>query len=367
MKAQLNCISLDQAIELQFDLVDHIHRNFPDGSFLNAGDLGMHVHGHPEYSAMAERTLAAFFRTEDCALVRGAGTGAIRLSLEAVASPLDTLLIHRAPVYPTTLDTIRYMGLKTISADFNNSSELEQQLQSNPPTAVLIQHARQLPTDSYSLSGLISLIRRNGDYPIVVDDNYAIFKDSVVSTNVGADLSAFSLFKLQGPPGIGCIIGKRQYVEQIRKRACSGGTQVQGYEALDALRGLVNAPVQLAIQAVETDKICNAIRSQIEAGDPFIKDVFIANMQSRVIMVELTRPIAPGVIRHAAHLGASPFPVGAESRYEVPALFYKPSRTFIDCHPEALNTYIRINPMRAGAETVLRILRESIKLASEES
>ena len=365
MKAQLNHLSLEQAIDLQFQLVDHIHRNFPDGSFLNAGDLGMHIDGHPEHTALAERTLAGFFHTEDCVLVRGAGTGAIRLSLEALLAPLDTLLIHKAPVYPTTLDTIKHMGLKTIAADYNNSADLEEQLLTNSLNAVLIQHARQLPTDDYTLTELIAFIQKRGHFPIVVDDNYAIFKDPILSTEAGADLSAFSLFKLQGPPGVGCIIGKKEYIEQIR--ALSGGTQVQGYEALDALRSLVTAPVQLAIQAIETEKICNAIVTQIEAGNSLIKNAFIANMQSRVIMVELTQPIAQKVISCAAHLGASSYPIGAESRYEVPALFYKPSRTFMESHPEAKDTFIRINPMRAGSNTVLRILNESIALALEES
>lgn len=366
MDAQLDRISIEQAVELQFRLVDQVHRNFPDGSFLSCGDLGMCADGRPRYTAMAERALAGFFGTEDCVLVRGAGTGAIRLSLEETTAPRQKLLIHDAPVYPTTEDTIRHMGLETVRADYNDPRSIESAVLAARPQTVLIQHARQLASDSYSLREVIAIVRKLADCVIVVDDNYAIFKDPINGTDAGADLSAFSLFKLQGPPGIGCVIGKEKYISAIRRRSRSGGTQVQGSEAMEALRGLVVAPVQLAIQGDETEKICRAVRSIIEAGDDRIRDVFIANMQSRVVMVELSKPIATQVIKYAATLGASSFPVGAESRYEIPALFYRASRTFIDANPGTADCFVRINPMRAGSETVLRILKESLNLADRD-
>ena len=55
-----------------------------------------------------------------------------------------------------------------------------------------------------------------------------------------------------------------------------------------------------------------------------------------------------------------PYPVGAESKYEIPPLFYRLSGTFRQANPQSEHCAIRINPNRSGEETVLRILRESI-------
>ena len=43
-------------------------------------------------------------------------------------------------------------------------------------------------------------------------------------------------------------MGDSETIKSINKLNYSGGSQVQGYEAMDALRSLVYAPVMLAIQ-----------------------------------------------------------------------------------------------------------------------
>jgi len=82
--------------------------------------------------------------------------------------------------------------------------------------------------------------------------------------------------------------------------------------------------------------------------------------------VELKEEIAERVIEKATTLGALPNPVGAESKYEFSPLFYRVSGTFRAADPTLEKRTIRINPNRSGAETVIRILRESYKLAKEE-
>ena len=57
----------------------------------------------------------------------------------------------------------------------------------------------------------------------------------------GADLSCFSSFKLLGSEGIGVVIGQSELIARIRTFQYSGGSQVQGHEAMDVLRGLVYA------------------------------------------------------------------------------------------------------------------------------
>ena len=141
----------------------------------------------------------------------------------------------------------------------------------------------------------------------------------------------------------------------------SGGCQVQGHEALDVLRGLVYAPVLLAIQAKTGEEILRRLKAGEVKG---IKDCSIVNAQSKVLIVELEKDNAREVLKYAQELGALPNPVGAESKYEIAPLFYKVSGTFLAKDPTLIDKMIRINPNRAGADTVIEVLRKSIEKAA---
>jgi hypothetical protein len=79
------------------------------------------------------------------------------------------------------------------------------------------------------------------------------------------------------------------------------------------------------------------------------------------VLVELQEPISQRVIKEANKFGAAPYPVGAESKYEVVPMFYRVSGTFIKDVPQMKDYLIRINLMRAGSDTVLRILKKAIE------
>lgn len=353
----INTMELEKAKAMQFRLVDIIHQSFDGYEFLQGGDYGIVSGiGQPKYSQKVEGVLAQFFDAEDAVLVRGSGTGAIRNVMNTVLKPNENILLHEAPIYPTTKVIVESMGLKPIYIDFNRIHDIDPRLLSTVSFA-LIQHSRQRLEDSYDLDKVISKLKEvNKDIVILVDDNYVVMKSEKIGVQLGADVSAFSLFKLLGPEGIGCVVGKKTVMDEIRKINYSGGSQVQGYEAMDALRSLVYAPVALAIQAEEGNKIVTRLNS----GEvKWVKNSFIANAQSRVILVEFEKPIAKRVLKHSAKLGAAPYPVGAESRYEVTAMFYRVSGTFLKANPKLEDYMIRINPMRAGADTVIRVLKEA--------
>lgn len=363
----LPSLSLTEAIERQFALVDLMHEHFNGAELLAGGDLGVAPPlGRPRYTSIVEQVLARFFDAEAAALVRGAGTGAIRMALEAVVGPGGPILLHDAPIYPTTETTIRSMGLKPIFVDYNDAESLADTLmrlhKQHRLQAALVQHTRQSLRDRYDPAATIKQIKQAlPDVPIIVDDNYAVLKTAGIGVQYGAHASAFSMFKLLGPEGVGCVVGKRDLVADIHARMSSGGGQVQGHEAMEALRSLVYAPVALALQSQQVDKVVQALRLK---PLQHVVNVFAANAQSKVIIVEFDKPIAPYVLRHACELGAAPHPVGAESRYEITALFYRISRTFLQhIGPDKEPYFIRINPMRAGAETVLRILKQAIERA----
>jgi len=352
----LQSLTMAQAQSKQFRLVDIICRHFPGSDFLSAGDVGL-VPGlnQPQMTRRVEAVLAEFFAAPAAALVQGAGTGAIRSGLAALLNAGQTLLVHDAPLYPTTAVIAQQMGLKLIRADFNSPVRLAEAIRQYRPQAVLIQHTRQKMDDAYVLQEIVECCQRQG-LPSLVDDNYAVMKVDKIGCEYGATLSTFSCFKLFGPPGVGVVVGEADAVSAVRQTMYSGGSQVQGGQAMEALRGLVFAPVMHAVQAQVNDELVAALNG---GAIPQVKQALIANAQSKVLLVEFHQPIAGEVLAMAQQLGALPYPVGAESKYEIPPLFYRLSGTFRQADPTLEQRMIRINPNRSGKDTVLRILRES--------
>lgn len=358
----LRAMGIDQALQKQFELVEAATREFYGKELLTLGDLGVtHEYGGPVTTRKVERVLARFFNAEAAVLLPGAGTGAIRSALSLLGAGAN-LLVHRAPVYPTTAISLRTQGIQLVEADYNDPSEVIKSLVSGGVKGMFIQHTRQLPGDRYDLAELIRLARHSAgeDFPIIVDDNYAVLKSERCGIECGATMSCFSCFKLLGPPGVGCVLGDGVMVDRLRRECYSGGMQIQGNEALEALRGMIYAPVALAVSGKVADEVCR----RLNAGElPGVQEACVANAQSRVVLVKLAAANAPQVILEAEKLGAAPYPVGAESKYEIAPLFYRPSATFREADTLAEQTIIRINPMRAGADTVVRILREAIEQA----
>ena len=356
----LQSISLKQAIENQYRMVDCITRNFKGYEVLSRGDLGVHQpENQPLTTLKAEKTIAQYFNCEASIMVRGSGTGAIRYALSSVLKANEKILIHKAPVYSTTKTSFEMLGIECVVADYNNLNNIKKVLKENKDIkAALIQYTRQAIEDSYDIEKVIKTIKKEKNIPIVTDDNYAVMKVAKTGVELGADLSCFSTFKLLGPEGIGVVIGKKKYIDKIRKMHYSGGCQTQGHEALDVLRGLVYSSVSLAISAQTSEEVLKRLKNKEVKG---IKDAFVANAQSKVLIVEFEKKIAKKVLSNAEKLGALPNPVGSESIYEITPLFYKVSGTFLKEDPGRIDTMIRINPNRAGADTVIRILKESIK------
>ncbi|MEG2002855.1 MAG: aminotransferase, partial [Clostridia bacterium] len=96
-----------------------------------------------------------------------------------------------------------------------------------------------------------------------------------------------------------------------------------------------------------------------------VKNAFLANAQSKVLIVELEKPNAERVLVEAEKLGGLPNPIGAESKFEIAPLFYRVSGTFLKADPTMKTKMIRINPNRAGDETILRILKTAIANSEE--
>lgn len=356
----LRSLTVEEAMKLQFKVVDSITREFEGRQSLSRGDLGLSPEtGKPVTTQKAENVIARVFDAESAMLVRGAGSGAIRLGLHAMMRCGDKILVHRAPIYNTTETTLSMLGLVPVEADFNDDVEIEEVLERERDIkGALVQYTRQKPDDKYDMETVIRRIQRKKKIPVLTDDNYAVMKERRTGVQCGADLSCFSSFKLLGPEGIGIIIGRKRYIQKLVQENYSGGMQVQGHEAMDVLHGLTYAPVALAIQA----RVGEECVRRLKAGEaPGVRDAFLANAQSKVLLVEFEEETAQAVLHQAQKLGAAPNPVGAESKYELVPMFYRISGTFRQADPSLERRMIRINPMRAGADTVIRIIKEAME------
>ncbi|WP_392562944.1 aminotransferase class V-fold PLP-dependent enzyme [Orbus sturtevantii] len=361
----LKSLTIDEAIALQFDLVDAITQAFHGHEILTRGDLGL-VPGlnQPKTTMKVEKVLAKFFASEDALLIRGSGTNAIRLALYATVGHGGTMLVHDAPIYPTTQVSINMLGIRTEKVDFNDLNAVAMKVKQNKFDGILIQVTRQKINDAYDLEELISAIREiDKNIFIITDDNYSALKTKKIGVQAGATLSCFSSFKLLGPEGIGCIVGRKKEITKLKHDNYSGGGQVQGHEAIDVIKGMIYAPVSLAISSQVSDEVCSRLNSH---ECPDILDAMVVNAQSKVIIVRLAEKIAKSVIAVAEIHGAITNPVGAESKYEFCPLFYRVSGTFRESDPNAENYMIRINPNRAGADTIIRILKQAIVEAKRE-
>jgi hypothetical protein len=349
----LATMSVDEAVDEQFRLVETIARHFPKDHLLAEGDLGVaEPHGRPASTTAVESCLADFFRAEDAVLVMGAGTGALRSAFFAVMPPAGTLVRHVSPVYETTAVTLRAMGVSETVVDFHSLGDLADRL---PVDAALVGHSRQRLQDRYELAALIPQLRRLiGEAPIIMDENYAVLKVARLGVELGADLSTFSAFKLFGPPGVGVVVGATRFIDRIRQDNRSGGCQVQGNLAVEVLRGMVHVPVQAALQT----KVAREVAARLDGGEvPGITSAVMTNNAETIVLARLSEPVAPAFIAAAGTAGAATHPVGAESRYELVPLVYRVSKALLAEDPANREWLIRINPNRGGADHCLAILR----------
>lgn len=359
----LPALSLDEARQAQFRLMECIAQFFDGRALLNA-DVGVTPEwGRPETTRKVEQTLAAFFGVEACALTQGAGTGSIRAMLAAAVSPGGNLVIHAAPPYRTSAHTFEMLSLHLLPIDYNRLHEamdvLEDAAQSG--AAGYVQHARHDPEDAYSLGETIRVMRACGIGQVLTDENYTALRVPKIGAQLGAEASAFSLFKLLGPEGVGCVVGVGEVIDRIHTMNYSGGGQVQGHQAMEALRSLVLVPVAWAIQS----EVVYALASRLSSGEvPGVKSVRVCNAQDLMLLVSFEEPIAQRVVAASSSFGAQTYPVGSNSRYDIAPFLYRLSDSFLTSRPELRDYAIRLNPTRAGTDLAVSILERSIKAAT---
>lgn len=360
----LHSIGLAEAKQLQFKIIDIITRHFRGDEILSLGDLGVVPGlGKPVYTKKAEAVFAQVFDAEAALFVRGSGTGALRWGLTAILQPGGCLLVHNAPIYPTTKVSVETMGLTVVTADFNDPQSIEETVAAHRDAiqGVLVQQTRQKIDDRYHFETVIRHLKQlMPNVPILTDDNYAALKVDKIGCQAGADIATFSCFKILGPEGVGVLLGKKSYIDKVAKWQYSGGSQVQGHEAMAALRGLTYAPVSLAIQSEVGDEVVARLNSGEVKG---IRRAFLANAQSKVLLVEFEKPIAAEILAITPSLGAASHPVGSESIYEFVPMIYRVSGTFREQDPTLEQRLVRINPMRSGADTIIRILQKALEKA----
>jgi hypothetical protein len=360
-------MTVEQATEHQFRLVDAAQSVLGSDAVFSE-DYGQNRElatvtfgggGRPQTTASVERVLADFFEAEDAVLVQGAGTGAIRAMLNGALEPGAPVVLHSAPPYKTTMPAMRHMGLQLRQVDFNDFDTVRAEVRDARPTGFYIQHVPQALGDSYEIEALIALVREEcgESVRILVDDNYAAMRSRRIGIQMGADASALSFFKLLAPSQIGCVAGTGELVAATRRDLSSAGCQVQGPDALAALRMLVYAPVALAIQNATVLECTERIKALIAEGRlPFVHWAVAAQPGIRSVVLVFERPIAEEFVRSAWRNGSPSRSVGEEAQQEFLPLFTYLTSTFLKSTAGLEQYAVRVNPMRAGPESVLRVL-----------
>ncbi|GAB3440832.1 aminotransferase class I/II-fold pyridoxal phosphate-dependent enzyme [Streptomonospora sediminis] len=355
--ATLPVATAADAEAMQQRLVAAIAAHFPDAALFRADAGVVPGLGRPDTTRRAEAALAAAFGAQDACLVQGAGTGAIRTALSAGpwAEGDRRIIAHDAPDYATTAATFRDGAAEVVRADFDDPAWAGA-LAHDPARWVHVQHARQRLTDRHQPADVVAAAAASGRR-VIVDDNYAVFRTPRIGVELGAAASAFSLFKLHGPEGVGVVLGDADIVGRARAANYSGGGQVQGHQALAALQALVMVPLNWAAQS----RASLALAERLAGGAvPGIVDARPANVQDLCVVALLDRPLATALPGWAARHGAAPFPVGSNSRYEITPLVYRLSSSTLADRPGLRDWAVRINPMRAGADLTESILRAAL-------
>lgn len=364
-------VSLEDAVRLQHGLVDVAQQVMGSdvvfvedyGQVRELATVGFGGGGRPRATARVEEVLARFFGSEDAVLVHGAGTGSIRAMLNGLMEPGSRVLVHDAHPYKTTLPAMRHMGLEVSYASFDDTTALEARLRESPPDTVYVQHVPQRLGDSHDVAGVIGTVRSAcGDgVRVLVDDNYAVMRSPRIGVQLGADASALSLFKLLSPHPIGAVLADSESVGQVRRDLSSAGCQIQGPHAMAALRALVFAPVALAIQNRTVLDATDAVNEGIGSiGYPYLAGAFAAQPGIRCMVLLFDRPVAEEFLRSAWRNGSPSQSVGEEAQFEFLPLFTYLTSTFLKSAPDLERYAVRVNPMRGGPETVLRILRAAL-------
>ncbi|GAB6987245.1 aminotransferase class V-fold PLP-dependent enzyme [Nocardioides pyridinolyticus] len=364
-------VSLEDAVRLQHRLVEVAAQVMGSdevfvedyGQVRELATVGFGGGGRPRATARVEEVLARFFEAEDAVLVHGAGTGSIRAMLNGVVEPGSRILVHDAHPYKTTLPAMRHMGLDVVYSSFDDRAGLESALREQRPQSVYLQHVPQRLGDQHDLDQVISLVREVGgeDVRVLVDDNYAVMRSPRIGVQLGADASALSLFKLLSPHPIGAVLADSERVGQIRRDLSSAGCQIQGPHAMAALRALVFAPVALAVQNQTVLDVAATVNA--EAGSeayPYLAGAFAAQPGIRCTVLLFDRPVAEEFLRSAWRNGSPSQSVGEEAQFEFLPLFTYLTSTFLKSSPGLERYAVRVNPMRGGSETVLRVLRDAL-------
>jgi hypothetical protein len=360
-------MTLEEATETQFRLVDSIQHILGSddvfsedyGQVRALATVGFGGGGRPRSTAAVEQVLEHFFGAGEAVLVQGAGTGSIRAMLNAALEPGQSVVLHSEHPYKTTRPAMRHMGLDLHQVSFNDRDELERTLATVAPAGLYVQHVPQGLGDAHEISDVIESGRRIGgdDLAILVDDNYAVMRSPSIGVQMGATASAFSLFKLLSPAQIGCVVGSHELVSSIRQDLSSAGCQVQGPAAMAALRMLVYAPVALAIQNDTVNEATRRINDLAqEGGLPFVRGAVAAQPGIRCVVVVFDEPVAEAFVRSAWRNGSPSQSVGEEAQPEVLPLFTYLTSTFLKGMPGLERHAVRINPMRGGPDTVVRVL-----------
>jgi hypothetical protein len=130
---------------------------------------------------------------------------------------------------------------------------------------------------------------------------------------------------------------------------------------MDALRSVVYAPVALALQNEVVIEAAAEINRLVEVGElTGLRCAVPSQLAMRAIALVFDEPIAEEFLRSAWRNGSPSRSVGEEARYDVVPLFTYLAGTILKSAPGIEGYVVRINPLRGGTDTIVRVLKAAL-------
>ncbi|MBT0772979.1 aminotransferase class V-fold PLP-dependent enzyme [Kineosporia sp. J2-2] len=143
------------------------------------------------------------------------------LELEQGARIVGTLDAHHSQILPWR----RAGQLELTRTDARGRLDREhfRQLLRTRPQVVVLTHCSNVTGVIHPVEELIAEVRAAGDATIVLDSAQYLPHGRVNVHALGADFMAFSMHKMLGPSGVGCLFGRSELLAGLRPANLGGG------------------------------------------------------------------------------------------------------------------------------------------------
>lgn len=143
------------------------------------------------------------------------------LCLDPDAYIVGAMDAHHSQILPWR--RVGHLDLARVDAHGRLDLDHFRKLLSNRPRVVVLTHCSNVTGVIHPVEELISEVRATCDAVIVLDSAQFLPHERVNAHALDVDFMAFSMHKMLGPPGVGCLFGKSELLAKLRPLSVGGG------------------------------------------------------------------------------------------------------------------------------------------------